>query len=137
MMGVPLLSWTLLLVASQALWAHPIADSSEVLYTGRTVLEEGGEISPGELSLSDQRSQSGTDQGFRSLLTEELDRHALKMWFASFKGVRAAGYIPIEAVEEVLMEKQGQLHPFQRFLGSGTQHAKRGNPAECFWKYCV
>ncbi|KAG9337663.1 hypothetical protein JZ751_028300 [Albula glossodonta] len=85
-------------------------------------LAEGSEaLNQGELSHT---SQTGTGQEFPSLLTEELDRD----------GLRAAGFIPLQNVKEVLLEKQG---PLRRFLGSRKQYGKRGNPTECFWKYCV
>ncbi|KAI1892485.1 hypothetical protein AGOR_G00133900 [Albula goreensis] len=121
MMGVPLLSWTLLFVASGAVLAHPITDSSELRYTGPALAEGSEALSQGELSHT---SQTGTGQEFPSLLTEELDRD----------GLRAAGFIPLQDVKEVLLEKQG---PLRRFLGSRKQYGKRGNPTECFWKYCV
>ncbi|XP_035239098.1 prepro-urotensin II-beta-like [Anguilla anguilla] len=98
-------------------------------YTEPVLDEDGGAVGLGEFSISDRdrASQSGTGPGVPALLREELHRD----------GSRSAGFIPVGSVKEGLLENSGSLHPFQRFLGSRKQYEKRGNPTECFWKYCV
>ncbi|XP_036388724.1 prepro-urotensin II-beta-like [Megalops cyprinoides] len=127
MMCKLLLSWAVLLIASGPLKAHPITDSSDLSFPGPVLAEEGEVTSPGELSLSDPSSQSGTGLEYTSLLAEELNRD----------GIRSASFTPREAVKGVLLEKQNQLLPLRRFLGYRKQFGKRGNPTDCFWKYCV
>ncbi|XP_066546605.1 prepro-urotensin II-beta [Amia ocellicauda] len=126
MVGKLLLSWALLLTASWPLLAHPITDSSEMSYPGPVSGEEGRAAGPEDFGLSDQTylSQGGPGGlGYPALLARE--------------GLRGTGYIPREAVKEVLMEKQGRMSPLSRFLGNRKQYRKRGNTSECFWKYCV
>ncbi|KAJ8400266.1 hypothetical protein AAFF_G00399600 [Aldrovandia affinis] len=124
MMCKLLLSWALILTASGPLFSHPITDSAEMSYSGPVSVEEGRAVSPEELSLSDQ----ALGLGYPSLLAGEM---------LSRDGLRPVGYLPREAVKEVLLEKQNRLRPFSRFLGPRKQYRKRGSAAECFWKYCV
>ncbi|XP_061075148.1 prepro-urotensin II-beta-like [Conger conger] len=125
-----LLSWALVLTACGPAFSHPISESAEMSYTGPVSAEEGRLVSPEDLSLSDQAylSQSGINLGYPSLLAGEM---------LSRDGLRPGGYLPREAVKEVLLEKQSRLRPFGRFLGQRRQYRKRGSGAECFWKYCV
>ncbi|KAJ8360574.1 hypothetical protein SKAU_G00170990 [Synaphobranchus kaupii] len=124
-----LLSWALILTATGPVLSHPITESAEMSYSGPVSLEEGRPVSPDELSLSDQAylSQRGTNLGYPSLLAGEV---------LSRDGLRPVGYLPREAVKEVLLEKH-RLHPYIRFLGQRRQDRKRGSGSECFWKYCV
>ncbi|KAL4658564.1 prepro-urotensin II-beta-like [Arapaima gigas] len=131
------LSWTLLLTASGFLLAHPITDSAEMAYSGPVMLrsvvtmsaEEGPALGPEGLSLSDQAylSQISTGLTYPALMAQELGTDVF----------RTAGFLPREAVKEVLLEKQSRLNPLSRLLGIRKQYRKRGNTSECFWKYCV
>ncbi|KAG7519278.1 urotensin-2-like [Solea senegalensis] len=119
-----LLSWTVLLMASGPLLAHPITDSAEMIYPGAASVEERGVGTLDDLSLSEQGFPPQESAGLRysSLLSD---------------GVRTTGLFPRGMNREVLLEKQTLLNPLSRAFGIRKQFRKRGGNSECFWKYCV
>ncbi|XP_067287369.1 prepro-urotensin II-beta isoform X1 [Pseudorasbora parva] len=106
-------------------------DSSVCYLSGvssAVLVEEEQALSPEDLSYSEQAylSQSAAGFGYPSLVTGDI----------SSDGLRTAGFVPSQAVKEVLLEKP-LLNPLSRFLGGRKQYRKRGSNTECFWKYCV
>ncbi|TRY87638.1 hypothetical protein DNTS_009338, partial [Danionella cerebrum] len=124
MMWKLLLLFTLLLTVLEPLLSHPVVSSPEMNYGRPVVAEEQQLLSPEDLSFSEQfLSQDAAGFGFPSLIPGEI----------STDDLRTAGFVPSQAVKEVLLEKP----LLSRFLGGRKQFRKRGSNTECFWKYCV
>uniref|UniRef100_W5K845 Urotensin 2, beta n=1 Tax=Astyanax mexicanus TaxID=7994 RepID=W5K845_ASTMX len=120
------LSCALLLTVLEPFLGHPIAHSADIMsYTGPVLVEEDQLVSPEELSYSDQAHLSQAVP-YPALLTGDIDR----------EGLRAASFVPSQAVKEILLEKP-LLNPLSHFLGGRKQYQKRGGNTDCFWKYCV
>ncbi|XP_067287371.1 prepro-urotensin II-beta isoform X3 [Pseudorasbora parva] len=128
MMCKLLLSFALLLIVLEPLLGHPVVHPAEMTYARPVLVEEEQALSPEDLSYSEQAylSQSAAGFGYPSLVTGDI----------SSDGLRTAGFVPSQAVKEVLLEKP-LLNPLSRFLGGRKQYRKRGSNTECFWKYCV
>ncbi|MCJ8741523.1 hypothetical protein PDJAM_G00071850 [Pangasius djambal] len=108
-----LLSWTLLLLSVGPLLAHPVSETADMSYPGPDSAEEAGAVGPEDLDLS-------------SLLQRTAGL-----------SLRVSGLLPKEALKEVLLEKPGHLSSLSHILGIKRPYRKRGNGADCFWKYCV
>ncbi|XP_030623628.1 urotensin 2, alpha [Chanos chanos] len=119
-----LLSWAVLLLTFGPLLAHPITDSAEMAYSGPVAVGEGGAAGAEDLSLTDLSDllQTITGLGYSTQPSKELSRDG------------QTGLLPREVLREVLLEKPSQQ---SRPLGIRRQYRKRGNGADCFWKYCV
>ncbi|KYO17346.1 urotensin-2 [Alligator mississippiensis] len=53
-------------------------------------------------------------------------------------GLSFHSYSPQESMKEVLYGSHPRLALLSRLLAKDRkQYKKRGNPSECFWKYCV
>ncbi|XP_053500219.1 urotensin 2, alpha [Ictalurus furcatus] len=114
------LSWTLLLLSIGPLLAHPVSETADMSYPGPDSAEEA--VGPEDLDLSTL-----------------LQRTAGLSYFPlhSKDGLRVSGLLPKEALKEVLLEKPGHLSSLSHILGIKRPYRKRGNGADCFWKYCV
>ncbi|KAK7119104.1 hypothetical protein R3I94_021072 [Phoxinus phoxinus] len=122
------LFFALLLTVLEPLLGHPVVHPAEMSYTRPVLVEEEQAVSPEDLSYSEQAylSQGAAGFGYPSLITGDI----------SSDGLKTAGFVPSQAVKDVLLEKQ-LLNPLSRFLGVRKQYRKRGSNTECFWKYCV
>ncbi|KAG1950129.1 prepro-urotensin II-beta [Pimephales promelas] len=122
------LFFALLLTVLEPLLGHPVVHPAEMSFTRPVLVEEEQAVSPEDLSYSEQAylSQGAAGFGYPSLITGDI----------SSDGLRTAGFVPSQAVKDVLLEKQ-LLNPLSRFLGGRKQNRKRGSNTECFWKYCV
>ncbi|KAK9966836.1 hypothetical protein ABG768_003925 [Culter alburnus] len=122
------LFFALLLIILEPLLGHPGVHPAEMTYARPVLVEEEQVVSPEDLSYSEQAylSQGAAGFGYPSLITGDI----------SSDGLRTAGFVPSQAVKEVLLEKP-LLNPLSRFLGGRKQYRKRGSNTECFWKYCV
>ncbi|KAI7795201.1 prepro-urotensin II-beta [Triplophysa rosa] len=117
-----------LLTALEVMLGHPVVQTGDMTYGRPVLVEDDQVVSPEDLSYSEQAflSQGSAGFGYPSIITGDLGRD----------GLRTAGFVPRQAVKEVLLEKQ-LMNPLSRFLGGRKQYHKRGSNSECFWKYCV
>ncbi|XP_051966800.1 prepro-urotensin II-beta [Xyrauchen texanus] len=111
-----ILFFALLLAVLEPLLGHPLDT-----YARPVLVEEEQVVSPEDQSYFEQAYL-----GYPSLITGDISSDAL----------RTAGFVPSQAVKEVLLGKP-LLNPLSRFLGNRKQYRKRGSNTECFWKYCV
>ncbi|GAA6107186.1 urotensin 2, alpha [Tachysurus ichikawai] len=117
-----ILSWTLLLLSFGPLLAHPVSETADMSYPGIDSAEEAGAVVPEDLDLS-SLLQRTAGFSYSPLLSKD--------------GLRVSGLLPKEALKEVLLEKPGHLSSLNHILGIKRPYRKRGNGADCFWKYCV
>nr|XP_055039917.1 prepro-urotensin II-beta [Misgurnus anguillicaudatus] len=122
------LVFAVLLAVLEVLLGHPVVHTADMTYGRPVLVEDEQVVSPEDLSYSEQAflSQGAERFGYPSIITGELGSD----------GLRTAGFVPSQAVKEVLLEKP-LMNPLSRFLGGRKQYHKRGSNTECFWKYCV
>ncbi|MEQ2203246.1 hypothetical protein XENOCAPTIV_027422 [Xenoophorus captivus] len=124
-----LFSWTIVLVASGPLLAHPITESAEMPYPGPGSMEDRviGTLDDEFLPEQTFASQDGAGLRYSTFISGDINRD----------GARTPSLLPGGVKREVLLEKQSLLKPFSHLLGIRKQFRKRNGNSECFWKYCV
>ncbi|XP_006031433.1 urotensin-2 isoform X1 [Alligator sinensis] len=118
--------WLIIISLSCPLSSLPIRDFSEMSYQ-LSAEDDNSKLTLERLDALGRASLLQTLQGLLDAQNKD-----------SKTGLSFHSYSPQESMKEALYGSHPRLALLSRLLAKDRkQYKKRGNPSECFWKYCV